>query len=120
MLPEGKCITVEDAARQIKVQPITLRQWLAIGTMPQFDFEGTDYVRQSDVDAFNEACQCRNQKAYKPKSVQTVVSSANKQHPPGVSTSGGCHTRRACSAPVHMAFLSVRHARDLVSSALQH
>jgi hypothetical protein len=26
------------------------------------------------VDAFNEACQCRNQKVYKPKPVQTVAS----------------------------------------------
>jgi hypothetical protein len=65
---------VEDAARQIHVQPITLRRWLAIGTMPHVVFEGTGYVLQSDVDAFNEACQCRNQKAYKPKTVQTVAS----------------------------------------------
>ena len=61
MLPDERYVTVEDAARQIKVQPITLRRWLAIGTMPQFAFEGTGYVLQADVDAFNEACQCRNQ-----------------------------------------------------------
>ncbi|MBM3226229.1 MAG: hypothetical protein FJZ47_20895 [Candidatus Tectomicrobia bacterium] len=55
-------ITVEDAAKQIEVQPITLRHWLAIGTMPQFVFEDTEYVLQEDVDAFNEACLCRNQR----------------------------------------------------------
>jgi hypothetical protein len=74
MLPDERYVTVEDAARQIKVQPITLRRWLAIGTMPQFEFEGTGYVLQADVDAFNEACLCRNQKVYKPKLAQTVVS----------------------------------------------
>jgi hypothetical protein len=74
MLPDGTCITVEDAATQLKVQPITLRHWLAIGTMPQFEGEGTDYVQQSDVDAFNEACQCRNQRwTYEPKRVATVA-----------------------------------------------
>jgi len=61
MLLDERYVTVEDAARQIKVQPITLRRWLAIGTMPQVTCEGTEYVLQSDVDAFNEACQCRNQ-----------------------------------------------------------
>ena len=42
--------------------------------MPHVAFEGTGYVLQSDVDAFHEACQCRNQKAYTPKAVQTVAS----------------------------------------------
>ena len=43
--------------------------------MPQFQFEGTGYVLQSDVDAFVEACQCRNQRqAYEPKPVNTVAS----------------------------------------------
>jgi hypothetical protein len=74
MLPDERYVTVEDAARQIHVQPITLRRWLAIGTMPQFEFEDTGYVLQADVDAFNEACLCRNQKVYKPKLVQTVAS----------------------------------------------
>jgi hypothetical protein len=75
MLPDGRYVTVEDAARQIEVQPITLRRWLAIGTMPQFAFDGTDYVRQSDVDAFNEACQCRNQRwTYESKPLHTVAS----------------------------------------------
>ena len=74
MLPDGRYITVEDAAKQLKVMPITFRQWLAVGTMPQFEFEGTGYVRQSDVDAFIEGCQCRNQKAYEPKLVTTVAS----------------------------------------------
>ena len=55
MLPDERYVTVEDAARQIHVQPITLRRWLAIGTMPYVEFEGTGYVLQSDVDAFNEA-----------------------------------------------------------------
>jgi excisionase family DNA binding protein len=74
MLPDERYITVEDAARQLKVTPITFRQWLAIGTMPQFESEGTGYVRQSDVDAFNEACQCRNQRqAYAPKLATTVA-----------------------------------------------
>jgi hypothetical protein len=40
------------------VTPITFRRWLAVGTMPQFQFEGTGYVLQADMDAF-EACQCR-------------------------------------------------------------
>jgi hypothetical protein len=63
------------AARKINVTPITFRRWLAVGTMPQFQFEGTGYVLQSDVDAFVEACQCRNQrKAYEPKPVKTVAS----------------------------------------------
>jgi hypothetical protein len=75
MLPDGKYVTDEDAARQIKVTPITFRRWLAVGTMTQFQFEGTGYVLRSDVDAFVEACQCRNQrKAYEPKSVKTAVS----------------------------------------------
>ena len=73
MLPDERYITVEDAARQIKVQPITLRRWLAIGTMPHVEFEGIGYVLQADVDAFNEACQCRNQKVYRPKALQTVA-----------------------------------------------
>ena len=74
MLLDGRYVTDEDAAKQIQVAPITFRRWLAIGTMPQFEFEGTGYVLQSDVDAFNEACQCRNQKVYKPKPVQTAAS----------------------------------------------
>jgi hypothetical protein len=75
MIPDGRYVTDEDAAKQIKVTPITFRRWLAVGTMPQFQFEGTDYVLQADVDAFVEACQCRNQrKAYEPKSVKTVAS----------------------------------------------
>jgi hypothetical protein len=74
MLPDARYVTVEDAARQIKVQPITLRRWLAIGTMPQYACAGLDYMLQSDVDAFNEACLCRNQRVYKPKSLQTVAS----------------------------------------------
>jgi excisionase family DNA binding protein len=65
LLDEGY-VTVEDAAKQMHVQPITLRRWLAVGTMPQYDFAGTGYVLQADVDAFNEACQCRNQKVYTP------------------------------------------------------
>ena len=73
-LPDARYVTVEDAARPIKVQPITLRRWLAIGTMPQYEFEGIGYVLQADVDAFNEACLCRHQKVYKPKSVPTVAS----------------------------------------------
>jgi hypothetical protein len=48
---------------------------VGVGTMPQFQFEGTGYVLRSDVDAFVEACQCRNQRqAYEPKSVKTAVS----------------------------------------------
>jgi hypothetical protein len=74
MLPDERYVTVEDAAGQIHVQPITLRRWLAIGTMSQFEFEGTGYVLQADVDAFNEACLCRNQKVYKPKPVHPVAS----------------------------------------------
>ena len=75
MAPDGRYITDEDAARQINVAPITFRRWLAVGTMPQFHVEGTGYVRQADVDAFNEACQCRNQRwTYEPKRVVTVAS----------------------------------------------
>ena len=75
MLPDGKYVKDEDAARQIKVTPITFRRWLAVGTMPQFEFDGSDYVLQSDVDAFVEACQCRNQrKTYEPKLVETAAS----------------------------------------------
>ena len=74
MLPDERYVTVEDAARQIKVQPITLRRWLAIGTMPQCRMSrASGYVLQADVDAFNEACQCRNQKVYRPKALQTVA-----------------------------------------------
>jgi len=74
MLPDGRYITVEDAAKQIEVQPITLRRWLAIGTMPQFEFEGSGYVLQADVDAFNEACQCRNQRqTYAQKRAKAVA-----------------------------------------------
>jgi hypothetical protein len=44
--------------------------------MPQVHFEGTGYVLQSDVDAFVEGCQCRNQRrsASAPKPVNTVAS----------------------------------------------
>ena len=62
MLPDERYVQDEDAAKQIGVQPITFRRWLAVGTMPHFEFGGTGYVLQSDVDAFNEACQCRNQR----------------------------------------------------------
>jgi hypothetical protein len=42
--------------------------------MPQVPFEGTGYVRQADVDAFVEACQCRNQRqAYEPKRAKAVA-----------------------------------------------
>jgi hypothetical protein len=75
MLPDGQYVTDEDAARQIKVTPITFRSWLAVGTMPQLQVEGTGYVLQSDVDAFVEACQCRNQRqAYEPKLAKAVAS----------------------------------------------
>jgi excisionase family DNA binding protein len=75
MLPDERYIPVEDAARQLKVTPITFRSWLADGTMPQFEFEGTGYVLQSDVDAFLESCQCRNQRqAYEPKRMKAVAS----------------------------------------------
>jgi hypothetical protein len=75
MLPDGRYVKDEDAAKQINVTPITFRRWLAVGTMPQFQFGGTGYVLQSDVDAFVEACQCRNQRqAYEPKPVKTVAS----------------------------------------------
>ena len=74
MLPDECYITVEDAARQIEVQPITLRHWLAIGTMPQFAFEGTEYVLQADVDAFNEACLCRNQRVDSERRRKAVAS----------------------------------------------
>ena len=37
MLPDERYVTVEDAAKQIKVQPITLRRWLAIGKMPHVE-----------------------------------------------------------------------------------
>ena len=66
MHPDERYVTVEDAAKQMHVQPITLQRWLAVGTMPHFNFEGTGYVLQADVDAFNEACLCRNQKVYTP------------------------------------------------------
>jgi hypothetical protein len=75
MLPDERYVTVEDAARQIGVQPITFRRWLAIGTMPQFDFEGTGYVLLADVHAFNEACTCRNSRwTYERKPVTTAAS----------------------------------------------
>lgn len=74
MLPDGRYVKDEDAARQIKVTPITFRRWLGVGAMPHFQFEGTGYVLQSDVDAFVEACQCRSQrKASEPKLVKTVA-----------------------------------------------
>jgi hypothetical protein len=73
MLPNGRYVTEEDAARQIQVTPVTFRRWLTVGTMPHFEFEGIGYVRQSDVDTFNEACQCRNQKVYEPKRVKAVA-----------------------------------------------
>jgi hypothetical protein len=54
---------------------VTFRRWLAVGAMPQFQCEGTGYVLQADVDAFVEACQCRNQRqAYEPTPVQAVAS----------------------------------------------
>jgi hypothetical protein len=73
MLPDGRYVTEEDAARQIQVTPVTFRRWLTVGTMPHFEFEGTGYVLQSDVDTFNEACQCWNQKVYEPKRVKAVA-----------------------------------------------
>jgi hypothetical protein len=75
MLPDGRYITDEDAARQIKVTPIIFRRWLAVGAMPHVQSEGTGYVLQSDVDAFVEACQCRNQRqTYEPKLAEAVAS----------------------------------------------
>ena len=75
MLPDERYITVEDAASQIHVQPITLRRWLAIGTMPQVECDGTEYVLQADVDAFNEACLCRNQHLLSPRKPALAVAS---------------------------------------------
>jgi hypothetical protein len=75
MLPDSRYVTDEDAARQIQVTPITFRRWLAVGLMPQCPCAGTGYVLQSDVDAFIEACQCRNQRqVYAPKLVKPVAS----------------------------------------------
>ena len=75
MLPDSRYVTEENAAKQIDVTPIIFRRWLAVGAMPQFQFGGTGYVLQSDVDAFVEACQCRNQrKAYEPTPVHAVAS----------------------------------------------
>jgi hypothetical protein len=74
MLPDERYITDEDAARQIDVTPVIFRRWLAVGAMPQFQFDGTSYVLRSDVDAFIEACQCRSQRAfYQPKAASTVA-----------------------------------------------
>ena len=43
--------------------------------MPHFECGGTCYVLQSDVDAFNEACRCRNQRgAYEQKLAKAVAS----------------------------------------------
>jgi hypothetical protein len=43
--------------------------------MPRFEFEGTEYVLQSDVDAFNEACTCKNMRwTYERKPVKTGAS----------------------------------------------
>jgi hypothetical protein len=75
MLQDGRYVTDEDAARQIEVTPIIFRRWLAVGAMPHVQVEGTDYVLQSDVSAFVEACQCRSQRqAYKPKLMEAVAS----------------------------------------------
>jgi hypothetical protein len=75
MLPDGRYVTDEDAAKQIDVTPIIFRRWLAVGTMPHVECEGTRYVLKSDVDAFVEASQCRNQrKTYEPKQRQLVAS----------------------------------------------
>jgi hypothetical protein len=75
MLPDGRYVKDEDAARQLNVTPVIFRRWLAVGTMPHVQSEGTSYVLQSDVDAFNEASQCRNQrKTYEPKPVKAVAS----------------------------------------------
>jgi hypothetical protein len=75
MLPDGRYVTDEDAASQINVTPIIFRRWLAVGAMPHVQVEGTRYVLQSDVDAFNEACQCRNQRwTYEPKLAKAVAS----------------------------------------------
>ena len=62
MLPAGRCVTDEDAARQIKVTPITCQRWLAVGTVPHVQVEGTGSVLQADVDAFVGAGQCRKQR----------------------------------------------------------
>jgi len=75
MLPDERYVTDEDAARQLQVTPIIFRRWLAVGTMPHVQCEGTDYVLQSDVDAFHEASQCRNQRqTYAPKPAKAVAS----------------------------------------------
>ena len=74
MLPDGHYLTDEDAARQIQVMPSTFRSWLAVGTIPQVAVEGTCYVLQADVDAFVEACQCRNQReTYAQKRAKAVM-----------------------------------------------
>jgi hypothetical protein len=74
MLLDGRYITDADAARQIQVTPSTFRSWLAVGTMLQVECGGTRYVLQADVDAFIEACQCRNQRTtYAQKLAQAVT-----------------------------------------------
>ena len=75
MRPDERYVSDEDAARQIHVTPITFRRWLGVGAMPRVQVDGTDYVLQSDVDAFVEACQCRNQRrTYEPKLAHTAAS----------------------------------------------
>jgi hypothetical protein len=85
--------------------------------MPQFQFKGTGYVLQSDLDAFVEACQCRNQrKAYEPKLVNTVASYAKQPNAPGASAPRAFHTMHNLSAPVNMTLTSVRHALHRVEA----
>jgi excisionase family DNA binding protein len=75
MLPDARYVQDEDAAKQINVTPMTFRRWLMVGTMPHVDFGGTCYVLQADVDAFDEACQCRNQReTYAQKRAKAVAS----------------------------------------------
>jgi hypothetical protein len=75
MRPDERYVSDEDAARQIHVTPITFRRWLGVGAMPRVQVDGTDYVLQSDVDAFVEGCQCRNQRqTYESRRMQAVAS----------------------------------------------
>jgi excisionase family DNA binding protein len=49
---DGELLTVEDAAKKVKVHPETIRGWIRSGELPAVDIGGKYRIYPEDLDAF--------------------------------------------------------------------
>jgi excisionase family DNA binding protein len=49
---DGELLTVEDAAKKVKVHPETIRGWIRSGELPAVDIGGKYRIYPDDLDAF--------------------------------------------------------------------